>query len=411
MTPKEFHTLSRRDCDFLRIVASILVVVVHCVHAWVEQFYAGRNFLSLGFAATLIDQCVRFTVPVFFFLSGFGMTSQLIKSPMRPLDFYRSRLPKIVLPFLLWSVFTSLRHLDYFHDLPWESSPGLAMWRVSKFFFFDGFDYQFYFLIILFQFYLVLPFVYKWGRKRWVLGIFFMAQLIFMTPSDVILRMFGWQLPAVSSSLIILYGFYCCAGVYAAWHRDFLGGLVRRLSAWQAFVIWLAALSLLVIEFRINMQNGKSLWDTDHFNRWSVILYCLASLVLFMKIKGWILVHVHGNPHWAFLYTGVAPYTFFVYLVHTNILRLVDFLAWETGIWNFITRILWVVGGSYAVAWLAQWLLEDYPRARLAFGLPKEPLRATDLPGHSFLISLRGSHRDQNPLTATPLNTPVTPRE
>ncbi len=379
--------LSRQDSDFLRVTASVLVVVVHCVHAWVEQFYATRQILSLGFFSTLVDQCVRFTVPVFFFLSGYGLTCQFLKGMPRLSDYYLNRLPKIVAPFLLWSVLTSLRHIDYFLELPWTTAPGFAIWRFSKFFFFDGFDYQYYFLIILFQFYIVFPFVYKWARKGWVLGISLAIQLIFMTPTDAIIRLSGWELPLVSSSLLILYGFYFCAGIYIAWNPGCLNGILRRLSGKQTLLLWLATWCLLVIEFWVNIRSGKSLPDTDHFNRWTVIAYCFSSFLLFQKNREWILVHIHKNPHWSFLYTSMAPYAFFVYLFHTNVLRVVDFLFWEVGIWNFTTRILWVVIGSYALAWLAQWLLQDYPRLRFALSLPKPVLKAEDLPGYPWFAA------------------------
>lgn len=387
MTTSEHQHLSRRDCDLLRIGASILVVVTHCLHPWVMDFYTTRSFGSLGFLAMLIDQSIRFTVPIFFFLSGFGIGSQFIKNPPRISTFYRSRLFKIGLPFLIWSVFTSVRHVGYFLELPWSVAPKTAAWKVFKFMFIDGFDYQFYFVIILFQFYLVLPFIYRWMRKGWVIGIVFLIQLIFMTPSDVVLGYFGWTVPVMNSSILILYGFYCCAGIYLAWHRDLLDGLLQRLTGWQVLAIWLVSLSLVVLEFGMNMLRGKSLWDTDHFNRWSVIAYCVASFFLFLKNKEWIRVHVHQNPHWAFLFTGVAPFTFFVYLAHTNILRLVEYLFLGISVWNFISRIAWVVGGTYLLTWLIQWLLKSYPRLRYAVGLPKERLTLADLPGYSFIAS------------------------
>ncbi len=248
----------------------------------------------------------------FFFLSGFGLTSQLLKSgPPKLSVYYRTRLPKILLPFLAWSAITSFRHIAYFKALPWEAAPGAAALNFLKFLFIYGFDYQYYFLIILFQFYLVFPFIYRWMRKGWAVGIVFLIQLLFMTPTDVILSRFGWHLPSVGSSLLILYGFYCCIGIYAAWHPNFLSGLLKRLSGRQALILWLGSLAILIAEFWINIHGGKSLDNSDHFNRWAVILYCTAGFIFFMKSKGWLASHVHKNRHWGFVYAALAPYTFF----------------------------------------------------------------------------------------------------
>ena len=391
--------LSRQDSDFLRVTASVMVVVVHCIHVWVERFNSSREFLSLGFLGTVIDQCVRFTVPVFFFLSGYGLASQFRKE-IPPLSvYYRTRLPKIAVPFLFWSLFASLRHLDYFMELPWTTSPWLCLWHFIKFFLFDGFDYQFYFMIILFQFYLIFPFIYRWAQHRWALVAVLAIQLIFMTPTDALLGLLGWQLPPVSSSLVILYGFYCCAGIYLASHPDSLGDMLRKFSSTTFFFLWLGSLGLMILEFWINIRNGKSLSDCDHFNRWTVILYCLTSLMLFLKNKEWVRIHIHKNLHWQFLYTGMAPYTFFVYLFHTHVLRFVDLLFWEVNLWDFITRILWVVTVSYAIAWFAQWLLQDFPRIRFALSLPQSSLKPADLPGYSFLTLYR-NRRDKAAITS-----------
>jgi peptidoglycan/LPS O-acetylase OafA/YrhL len=397
------YQLSRRDCDFLRVVASILVIVTHCVHVWVMDFYNVRSFWSLGFFATVVDQCVRFTVPTFFFLSGFGLTSQLLKSgPPKLSVYYRTRLPKIVLPFLVWSAITSFRHVAYFRALPWRSAPETAVLHFLKFLFVYGFDYQYYFLIILFQFYLVFPFIYRWMRKGWVVGVVFLIQLLFMTPTDDLLGLLGWHLPAVGSSLLILYGFYFCIGIYIAWHPNFLSGFLMRLSRRQAMILWVASLGLLIAEFYLNIQKGKSLDNSDHFNRWAVILYCVASFVLFMKSKDWIASHFHKNPHWSFVYSGLAPYTFFVYLVHTNVLRWVSALCGQVTLWDFLSRILWVVIGSYLLTWTAQWLFKNFPQIRYALGLPKERLRLSDLPGYSFLVGGRASKGRSTPEAPIP---------
>jgi surface polysaccharide O-acyltransferase-like enzyme len=382
------YRLSRRDGELLRVLASLMVVVVHCVHFWVESFYAQRNLLSLGSLATFIDQFVRFTVPLFFFLSGFGLTCQFMERPPALKSYYRFRPVKILAPFLLWSAFTSLRHLDYLSEgLPWRSAPASAALHLLKFLFVDGFDYQYYFVIVIFQFYLIFPFVYRLARNKWVLLGILLLQMAFMSPVEGYLELFGWSFPALHSSLLLFYCFYCFAGIYVAWHRDFFERILLNMSKAQVLFFWTGALCLLLAEYGFNIRGGKDLFNSDHFNRWSVILYCIASMLLFMKAKHRIQGFLERRRHWNFLFTGVAPYTFFVYLSHTHVLRLVDYLSWEVSAWDFVSRIFWVIGGSYALAWLSQWLLEDYPRLRFALGLPKGQLRWADLPGYSFLTA------------------------
>jgi hypothetical protein len=148
------------------------------------------------------------------------------------------------------------------------------------------------------------------------------------------------------------------------------------------------------------------LYSADHFNRWSVVVYCLACILLFLKNRD-RLARLHRAPEWGFLYTGVAPYTFFVYLFHTHMLRAVDYLCWEVTVWDLLNRIFWVVGGSYALGWFTQWLLEDFPRLRFALGLPKTPLRKEDLPGVLLWKSRREAAAAENELPESRRPEPV----
>lgn len=356
------------------MLASISVVAAHCVHFWVEGFYAQRDFLSLSFLSAVFDQLTRFTVPLFFFLSGFGLTLQFQGKPFRLWEYYRYRLSKILVPFLLWSLLTGFRHQDFLVGMPWASDPRAAAAAFLRFLFLDGFDYQYYFVIVIFQFYLVYPLFYKLARSRAFMGVFLTLHLALMSPVETYLQLFGLQLPDIHPNLLFFHWLYCFAGMHAAWNKDFLSGLVGRWSGRKLWAFWVGTLSLLVLEFLGNIWNEKELYDTDHFNRWSVVLYCLASLMLFMKFKGRLSARVYDSPTGKFLFSHVAPFTFFVYLAHTHVLRVVDYLLWEVTLFDYINRILLVVAGSYLLAWTAQWLLEDFPRVRFCLGLPKKPM-------------------------------------
>lgn len=369
------------------MLASVSVVVAHCIHFWVEQYYQTRDLLSADYFCTILDQFTRFTVPVFFFLSGFGLTLQFMEKPVPIGRYYRFRLMKIMAPFLLWSLLSGLRHDDYFAALPWSADPWGAAGTFLRFLFLDGFDYQYYFLIVIFQFYLVYPFLYKLGKSKVWLGIFLGVHMCFLSPIEAYLELFRWELPKLHPNFLLFHWFYCFAGIYAAWNKDFLVGLVHRWGRKGVFWFWGLVFAITNVEFLGNIANDKFLHDVDHFNRWSVVLYCMASLMVFITAKSWIESRIYRNPGFAFLFTHVAPYTFFVYLAHTHVLRAVDFLFWELTVFDLLNRIILVVAGSYFLAWSAQWLLEDFPKLRFYLGLPKKP--AMDWSGVPGVARLR----------------------
>lgn len=374
------------------------MVTAHCVHYWVEGFYAHREFLSLSFLSAVFDQLTRFTVPLFFFLSGFGLTLQFRDKPLRLREYYRYRLSKILAPFLLWSSFTALRHQEFIMGMPWGSDPRAAALAFLRFLLLDGFDYQYYFVIVIFQFYLVYPLLYKLGRSRIFMGIFLVAHLALMSPVETYLELAGLRLPAIHPNLLPFHWMYCFAGIYAAWNKDFLADLVGRWGGPKIAAFWAATLLLMIGEFLGNIWNEKELYDTDHFNRWSVVLYCLASLMLFMKYKSALAARFYDGPTGRFLFSHVAPFTFFVYLAHTHVLRMVDYLLWEVTFFDYLNRILLVLAGSYLLAWAAQWLLEDFPRARFCLGLPKRPMVDwSRIPGARLFRLRAGSTGDRAP--------------
>lgn len=376
MNDRVLSLLSRRDGDLLRTAASTLVVITHCIHAWVRDFYTRHDMLSPGALAVLLDQLSRFTVPAFFLLSGYGLARQQLAKPLGLAQYYRHRMPRILAPFFLWSAITSFRHWGFFASLPWKGDPWSAIGHFSELLFLRGFDYQYYFLIVIFQFYLIFPLVFRAARHRWFLILALFAQMAMMSPVEVFLRPLGWQLPPLYSHLLIFFFFYCAAGMHAAWNPGWLSALLGRLTRAQIWILWFASLALVTAEFWFNIVLlGKRLSHADHFNRWVVLAYCVATFVLLLKHRGWLKARVHDAPRLQWFFALVTPFSFFVYLAHTHILRLADLFLTGMHPLLFPTRILFVLVGSYGLAWIAQLVLAGLPALRYGLGLPREPLR------------------------------------
>jgi hypothetical protein len=157
--------------------------------------------------------------------------------------------------------------------------------------------------------------------------------------------------------------------------------LLARAGNAQVWAFWFGALALTVAEYWVNIAVlKKPLPYADHFNRWVVVLYCLATFMLLLKYRDTLHARVHTNPRWQFLYTAFTPFSFFVYLSHTHFLRLIDLFPRSLSPFYLVGRVAFVVGMSYLAAWTLQALLENYPRIRFALGLPKPPLRREDFP-------------------------------
>ncbi|MDR7868686.1 MAG: acyltransferase [Sporomusaceae bacterium] len=101
----------------------------------------------------LLEIVSRFSVPIFFFVSAFGLFRQY--RPGTPLDygaFYRRRALTVLVPYLAWS-------LLYMWLYSWTTGEA-HIWEppyVYEFLFFGLASYQLYFLVILVWFYALMP--------------------------------------------------------------------------------------------------------------------------------------------------------------------------------------------------------------------------------------------------------------
>lgn len=101
----------------------------------------------------LLEICTRFSVPIFFFVSAFGLFyNQNLTQPFDYGRFLLSRSRGVMIPYLLWSVL-------YMAHYTWASGD-LNIWSaplIYEYFLFGLASYQLYFLVILAWFYLLMP--------------------------------------------------------------------------------------------------------------------------------------------------------------------------------------------------------------------------------------------------------------
>ena len=100
----------------------------------------------------LFDIGTRFSVPIFFFISAFGLFyGQSPSAPFSYRDFLVRRGHAVVIPYLVWSFFYIV------HDA-WHYGMGIPpLTSLASMLFFGNAKYQLYFMVILIWFYLLMP--------------------------------------------------------------------------------------------------------------------------------------------------------------------------------------------------------------------------------------------------------------
>ncbi len=277
---------------YIRGISMLGVVAIH-----IGSQYLSNPTPNIHLVA-LLEIVSRFSVPIFFFISAFGLFYNL--NPYAPFDyadFLRRRFKAVLYPYLAWSV------LYLVHDAIFFGGAIPNPFQLVYILFFGLAKYQLYFIVILIWFYLLMPLWIKIIRTLTPtrLAAIFLAQVAFdyFSSYSVWLYQFSQSLPDDS----ILKAFITWRLNYFVFHYVFiflLGGLLsfnsKKFFAWlpknkkQVTIFFLVTLGMLLgyYYFLIYFRDYSPLSaiNTAHQLSPPGILYTIgASIFLFMVFQ------------------------------------------------------------------------------------------------------------------------------
>ncbi|MBR1553502.1 MAG: acyltransferase [Schwartzia sp.] len=145
--------------EYIRGVSMLGVVGIH-----VGSQYLGNPSPNLALVA-FFEIATRFAVPIFFFISAFGLFYHLdMDASFDYRAFLRRRAKTVLVPYLVWSVFYMLHYTVLYRD-----TMLLHLSVLAKYLFFGFGSYQLYFMVILLWFYLLMP-LWIWLVRRMTLS-------------------------------------------------------------------------------------------------------------------------------------------------------------------------------------------------------------------------------------------------
>lgn len=101
----------------------------------------------------LLEIFTRFSVPIFFFVSAFGLfLGQNLSEPFHYRQFMLRRCRGVLIPYVVWSLIYMLHYTYISNDIQIWSAP-----LIYEYFIFGLASYQLYFLVILLWFYSLMP--------------------------------------------------------------------------------------------------------------------------------------------------------------------------------------------------------------------------------------------------------------
>lgn len=163
--------------DVLRVIATIGVIFIHVASNLVSPF--GRISQFNWWVGNIFDSSVRFCVPIFVMLSG----ALLIPKNFRTNEFLKSRMIRVILPFIFFSVIYTL----YLIILKYVHGETIMLNGIITFFFDSlrlGSSFHLWYIYMILGIYLFIPVIGKWARVceeneiRYFLIIWFISILI-----------------------------------------------------------------------------------------------------------------------------------------------------------------------------------------------------------------------------------------
>lgn len=295
----------------LRAMAICLVVLIHFLSSQRQSPYVADS--PFHFWAVVIDQLGRLSVPLFVALSGYGLSQKYLHARFSWAEFLRRRVWKLLPLYLGWSavIFVTLQLVPR-----WQASaPTTPFWQQLIL---GEVDYHLYFVPMIFQLYLLFPFLFKAFRR----------QPIFVLASSLLIQLSLYLLFSSTSQPLRLgsfvfndqhqyvlganWLFYFVLGMaLAAFHRR----LQRySLAIWIIFAATLAAASWNTIDASFQIQRGLDPIIALRFTRVSVLIYASLAIIsltfLVQRIR-----QLPAAVSW------LGKHSYSIYLAHTLVLR------------------------------------------------------------------------------------------
>lgn len=339
----------------------------------------------------LLEILSRYSVPSFFFISGYGLACTdkglLSGSRLNYIDFMKKRLRGAGLPYLSWSLFYMLY---FWLILP----PGFVSWNplhVAYVLFFGLGCYHLYFMVILLWFYASYP---LWRRLLRIIihqSIPFMLVLLFIFQlafnwwtTHPSLNTAGWSVLAKNffdyrlNYLPLHYLLIFISGGLAACYWEKFIALLRRYSA-MVCIIFAASVAWDVQScYEAVTVKGYTLIDlanTYHQLSPQGLCYTVGSLLFFCLALDWLERRAQANGSLTNLLhkaiSILSAYSMLIYFVHPLLLDWLSSAYNHFGIIMTVKKValsyVLLVLGSLALSILLTKAFEKCSTAKLLF--------------------------------------------
>lgn len=290
--------------DYLRAAACFLVVVIHTTSRYLVE--PGREAYRLLFSG--LNTFAGSAVAVFIFISGVALTLRYHQQNLEYGAFVKRRLRRILVPFILWSLF----YFVVINRGMWITYGPLSLAGTLL-----GFSmYHLYYIVIILQLYLIYPLLLRLHQKLpygwlpvlfFLLGIWFEKQTLMVGP---------WR---ITDRFGLTYGGYFSLGIYAGMAWTGWRQVLAKIRPWL-FILWV----LLGTVATIQVFTQFSPWyaDKNLLGGYRYMIFAVASILWLSTAADWL-----AEKDWPVLgkkLKGISRLSLDIYFVHPLLLGVAD---------------------------------------------------------------------------------------
>lgn len=292
--------------DLLNIAATIAVVYMHC-NGIVHTYSEGKSW-----AASLVVEVIFYwAVPIFFMLTG-AKTLNYRQKRDTP-AFLKSRMKRIFLPFVIWSIILFVIRFSGLFFPPNPSVP-FTLGGFTDALMTNTIEPTYWFFFAMFGVTLSVPVLSLLADQKKILWYMVGCVFVFTSVAPYIFHFINvpWN-SSISISVAAGYVMYVALGWLLA-DEDF------HLSPLQLKLLYCAGIACLLFRYGYTFVSSSALGQVDRlFFEYMAFTAVIPSAALFMWFK-------NADPHFSFLakyrnlIAKISGASFGVYLIHKLLL-------------------------------------------------------------------------------------------